>query len=295
MNTGSADLQHQPQTLALIRQALEEDVGPGDASSLAVLAAEDRGEGRLVARQDLVVAGLPVAEAVFLEVDPDMRIGRLREDGAAVKAGEALLNISGRARSILTAERTALNFLQRLCGIATLTRRYVDAAAGSGAVILDTRKTTPGLRGLEKYAVRCGGGRNHRMGLYDRILLKDNHLAAWRQHHDGGLADMVRAARTEFPDLVIEVEVDTVEQWSEVLPAEPDWVLLDNMSRDTLRVCVRMAGGRTRLEASGGVDLETVAAIAATGVDAVSVGALTHSAPACDLALDWRLLDGPAP
>lgn len=285
-------IQTLPQTLALIRQALEEDVGSGDASSLAVLDADDLGEGSLVARQELVLAGLPVAEAVFRDVDPDLRLDRLREDGARVSAGDVVLKLSGRARSILTAERTALNFLQRLSGVATLTRRYVDAVAGSKAVILDTRKTTPGYRLLEKYAVRCGGGRNHRMGLYDRIMLKDNHLAAWRRRNTGDLAAMVRAARGTYPDLDIEVEVDTISQLEDVLQGEPEWVLLDNMDPDTLRACVDLAAGRTRLEASGGVTLDTVAAIAATGVDAISVGALTHSAAACDIALDWHLREG---
>ena len=283
-----------PQTLALIRQALAEDVGEGDVSSLAVVDAADRGDGTVVAREELVLAGVGVAEAVFREVDAGLALLRRAEDGARLRPGDAVLDVSGPARSILTAERTALNFLQRLSGIATLTRSYVNAVAGTGAAILDTRKTTPGYRLLEKYAVRCGGGQNHRMGLYDRVMLKDNHLAAWQRRGRGGLADMVRAARQAFPGLEIEVEVDAIAQFDEVLPAEPDWILLDNMTPEELRACVARAGDRTRLEASGGVTLATVPAIAATGVHAVSVGALTHSAAACDLALDWELTGGPA-
>jgi nicotinate-nucleotide pyrophosphorylase (carboxylating) len=282
-------LQHR-HTQALIRQALEEDVGGGDVSSLAVLTDTDLGEGTLVARQDMVVAGLPVAEAVFHAIDPSLGLEGKVQDGSRVSSGDVLMLLQGRARGILTGERTALNFLQRLSGIATLTRGYVDAIAGTGAVILDTRKTTPGYRALEKYAVRCGGGQNHRMGLYDRIMLKDNHLAAWSARHPGGYAEMVQAARQAYPDLAVEVEVDTLEQLEEVLPGNPDWVLLDNMSPPQLEACVARTAGRIRLEASGGVTLDTVSAIASTGVDAVSVGALTHSAPACDIALDWCLV-----
>lgn len=292
MSEDAQSIVRHPNTQALLRQALDEDIGSGDASSQAVIDADDMGQGALVARQDLVVAGLPLAEAVFLQVDSTINLEGLVQDGASVRAGDVLMNVSGRARSMLTAERTALNFLQRLSGIATLTRRYVEAVAATEVLILDTRKTTPGYRRLEKYAVRCGGGENHRIGLYDRIMLKDNHLAAWRRRNQGGLADMVRAARRAYPELEIEVEVDTAEQLDEVLPAEPDWVLLDNMEPDELSACVRLAKGRTRLEASGGLTLDTVAAIAATGVDAISVGALTHSAPACDIALDWRLIEG---
>jgi nicotinate-nucleotide pyrophosphorylase (carboxylating) len=189
---------------------------------------------------------------------------------------------------MLSGERTALNILQRLSGIAGLTRSYVEAVAGTSAAVLDTRKTTPLWRAWEKHAVRCGGGTNHRMGLYDRILLKDNHLALWQHSRRGTPADMVRAARAAFPDHLLEVEVDTVEVFRQVLEAGPDWVLLDNMRIDDLRRCVRLRPARTRLEASGGVTLETAAAIAATGVDAISVGALTHSAPSADLCMEME-------
>ena len=200
-----------------------------------------------------------------------------------------ILEVDGLVRGILTAERNALNFLQRMSGIATLTRAYVDQIAGFPTIILDTRKTTPTLRALEKYSVTCGGGKNHRMGLYDRIMLKDNHLAQWKRHHGGNLADMIRAARASFPRLAIEVEVDTVEDFERVLQAEPEWILLDNMSLEELRQCVEWNAGSSKLEASGGITMETVRGVAATGVDAISVGALTHSAMWVDLSLDVEL------
>jgi nicotinate-nucleotide pyrophosphorylase (carboxylating) len=197
------------------------------------------------------------------------------------------MEISGPARGILTAERNALNFLQMMTGIATTARLYVEQIRGTKAVILDTRKTTPTLRVLEKYAVRCGGGENHRMGLYDRIMLKDNHLAHWRKHHDGGLADMVGSARKAYPDLAVEVEVETVEDCARVCEARPEWILLDNMSIDQLRECVGVCAGRSKLEASGGITLDTVTDVAATGVDAISVGALTHSSAWADFSLEF--------
>ena len=204
-------------------------------------------------------------------------------DGSDAQPGDTLLTVSGTVTSILTAERTALNFLQRLCGVATLTRRFVEAANQPEVALLDTRKTTPGWRALEKAAVRSGGGTNHRMGLYDAIMIKDNHVALWG---GGTIADAVCTARARFPELKIEVEVDTLEQLEAVLPAEPDWVLLDNMTPETLQEAVKLCDGRCQTEASGGITLETIGAIAATGVDAVSVGALTHAAVAIDLGLD---------
>jgi nicotinate-nucleotide pyrophosphorylase (carboxylating) len=198
------------------------------------------------------------------------------------------LNIQGQARAILTAERVALNFVQRLSGVATLTARFVEAVAGTGAQILDTRKTTPGWRRLEKYAVQCGGGVNHRIGLFDRILIKDNHLAALRNEPPNAIEAAVRRARAQFPQLAVEVEADTLEQAGQACQAGADVILLDNMSNQDLRTAVRLIDGRAKTEASGGVNLATVRSIAETGVNFISVGALTHSAPAADIALDFQ-------
>ena len=277
----------------LIDLALAEDLGPtGDVTSRATISADTPGRAAVVARAAGVVAGLPVAELVCQAVDPALAFAPAVADGTAVRPGTELATLAGPMRSVLTAERTALNFLQRLSGVATLTRRYV-AAAGGGAQVLDTRKTTPGWRLLEKYAVRTGGGHNHRVGLYDGVLIKDNHLAAL----GGGPAAVPRAvaaARAHAPGLPVEVEVDTWEQFEAALGCRPDIVLLDNMPPDLLRRCAArraaVAPG-VLLEASGGVNLQTIGAIAATGVDRVSVGALTHSAVALDIALDYRPAD----
>jgi nicotinate-nucleotide pyrophosphorylase (carboxylating) len=233
-----------------------------------------------VTRAPGVVAGLDAVEAVFRVLDPDVEIERLAEDGDVLSTPAPVARVSGSLRAILTGERTALNLLGRLSGIATATRRYVDAVEGTGVAILDTRKTTPGLRVLEKQAVAAGGGRNHRFGLDDGVLVKDNHLAA-----TGSIRAAVERLRT-VTDLPIEVECDTLEQLQEALAAGADAILLDNMSLDELRQAVGVTDGRARLEASGGVTLETVRAIAETGVDEISVGALTHSAPALDVSLE---------
>jgi nicotinate-nucleotide pyrophosphorylase (carboxylating) len=273
----------------LIELALVEDLGPtGDRTSLATIPATAVAAAAFVARSAGVVAGLPVAAMVCRAVDPTLVFAELVADGTAVERGTRIATVAGPLRSILAAERTALNFLQRLSGVATLTRKFVDAAAGSRAKILDTRKTTPGWRRLEKYAVRSGGGTNHRMGLNDGILIKDNHLAGL----GGDLRKAVEAARG-FPGnagLPVEVEVDTLEQLEVALAVRADIVLLDNMTTDQQRAAVArrdaVAPG-VLLEASGGVALATVRDIAATGVDRISVGALTHSAPALDIALDY--------
>jgi nicotinate-nucleotide pyrophosphorylase (carboxylating) len=236
----------------------------------------------------LVVCGLVLAEAVFREVSGALEITSQVKDGQAVAKGEVLSNIQGPARSILTAERVALNFVQRLSGVSTMTARFVQAVAGTRARILDTRKTTPGWRRLEKYAVQCGGGVNHRIGLFDRILIKDNHLASLRDELPNPIDAAVRRARAQFPKLEVEVEADTIEQVSQALAAGADCILLDNMTNDDLRVAVKLVNGRCKTEASGGVNLSTVQAIAETGVDFISVGALTHSAPAVDIALDFQ-------
>ena len=269
---------------ALIMHALEEDLGPErlDATTVA-LASEAQGTAQLRTREPCRVAGVELAREVFHHVDEQVAVEIVLPDGSDAQPGDTLLTVSGKVTSILTAERTALNFLQRLCGVATLTRRFVEAVNRPEMALLDTRKTTPGWRALEKAAVVCGGGVNHRMGLYDAIMIKDNHVALWG---GGSIADAVRAARATFPALKIEVEVDTLEQLEAVLPAKPDWVLLDNMTPETLKKAVKLCDGRCQTEASGGITLETIGAIAATGVDAVSVGALTHAAAAIDLGLD---------
>jgi nicotinate-nucleotide pyrophosphorylase (carboxylating) len=276
----------------LIELALAEDLGgAGDLTSQAVLPEDLRGRAAFVARAEGVVAGLPVARLVLEAVSPRLTFEPLVEDGTAVPRGDRLAVAVGPLRDLLTAERTALNFLQRLSGVATRTRRFVAAAAGTRAQVLDTRKTTPGWRLLEKYAVRCGGGHNHRLGLYDGVLIKDNHLAALRGRPHA-ITEAVAAARARLGNTVpLELEVDGLDQLDEALACRPDIVLLDNMPEGDLREAVRRrdrdAPG-VLLEASGGVTLETVAGIAATGVDRVSVGSLTHSAVALDIALDYE-------
>jgi nicotinate-nucleotide pyrophosphorylase (carboxylating) len=240
------------------------------------------------ARESLVVAGLDFAEAAFRELSPKIRIQRKIHDGRRVKAGATLLKISGPARAILSAERVALNFIQRLSGIATLAAQYVEAVKGTHAQILDTRKTTPGWRRFEKYAVTCGGGHNHRLGLFDMVLIKDNHLAALRNEKPNAIAAAVARAREKFPDLKIEVEADTLEQVEQAADAWADIILLDNMNPVQLRLAVQKVKGRMKTEASGGVNLANVRAIAGAGVDFISVGALTHSARAVDIGLDFE-------
>lgn len=277
-----------PDVRQRIREALAEDLGPQklDATTFALVPKNEKAKAVLVAREAGVLAGGPVAAEVFRQMDAAVKIVTRKKDGSELKPGDVVLTISGSARAILVAERTALNFIQRMTGIASLTRRYVAAADNPDVLILDTRKTTPTLRTFEKYSVVCGSGTNHRYGLFDRVLIKDNHLAHWTRE-GGSLAGAVLAGRKKHPGLLVEVEVDTVEQLKEVLPAKPDWVLLDNMPPPVLRRCVKLCAGTCKTEASGGVNLKTIRAIAATGVDAVSVGALTHSAPSADLALDF--------
>jgi nicotinate-nucleotide pyrophosphorylase (carboxylating) len=260
--------------------ALAEDVGEGDVTTEATVDEDAVGTAELLLREPGVVCGLGVAEAVFRALDPDLRFEPLVDEGTSVPGGTAVARVTGPERAILTGERTALNFLARLSGIATLTRRYVDAVAGTRAAILDTRKTTPGLRALEKHAVVTGGGRNHRFGLDDGVLVKDNHLRA-----AGSVATAVERLRSATP-LPVEVECDTLEQVSDALTAQADAILLDNMSLDELRAAVELARVRARLEASGGVTLDNVRAIAETGVDEISVGALTHSARSLDVSLE---------
>lgn len=274
--------------LEIVRRALSEDVGTGDVTTLATVPSDLMAAAILVAREPLVVCGLPVAEAVFKEVSAQIEIERHAEDGRHAQRGETLLRLRGPAGALLTAERVALNFVQRLSGVATLTSRFVEAVAGTKARILDTRKTTPGLRQLEKYAVACGGGTNHRAGLYDRVLIKDNHLASLRLEPPNAIDAAVRRARAKYPKLEIEVEADTLEQVEQAVMARADIILLDNMSNEDLRAAVWLVNGRARTEASGGVSLAAVRSIAETGVDFISVGALTHAARAMDVALDFE-------
>jgi len=271
-----------------VRAALAEDIGGGDVTSLATVPAGTTFTVVMRAREPLVVAGLAFAEAAFRKLSPAVRLKRLARDGQRVKAGAGLLKISGPARAILSAERVALNFVQRLSGVATLTAHYVATIRGTAAQILDTRKTTPGWRRFEKYAVACGGGRNHRFGLYDLVLIKDNHLAALREAKPNAVAAAIQRARKKFPQLQVEVEADTLAQVKQAVAAGADIILLDNMTPAQLRQAVKLVAGRARTEASGGVNLKTVRVIAQTGVDFISVGALTHSACSVDIGLDFE-------
>ncbi len=273
----------------LINAALQEDLGVDfvDVTAVSIVPENRTATAHLVARQDAVLAGTELAKAVFERVNSELSVEIKIADGERVKHGDVVLEIKGHAGSILTAERTALNFMQRMTGVATLTSIFVKTANNPDVKILDTRKTLPGYRRLDKYSVLCGGGTNHRMGLYDMAMIKDNHLAYWAENSDSGICGAVEAVRARFPDRKVELEVDTVDQLKEALPSKPDWVLLDNMTLDELRECVALCKGICLTEASGGVNLKTIADIAQTGVDAISIGALTHSAVAADLALDF--------
>ena len=265
----------------LIALALEEDVGPGDRTAEACIPLSARGSALIFAKEPLIVSGVSAAARVFRALDPACELEALAGESDAASPGEGILRVRGSLRAILTGERTALNLMMRLCGIATLTRRYAQSLAGTKTRLLDTRKTTPGMRELEKAAVRAGGGFNHRGALFDGILVKDNHAAA-----AGGIGEAVRRARARaHPLLKVEVEVSTAQQIEEALEAGADMLLLDNLGDDELRKAVQQVRGRVPLEASGGMTLDRLPRVAATGVDYVSVGALTHSAPAVDLSL----------
>jgi len=276
------DIAREPTVKALIKAALKEDVGSGDATSIALVPEAAMSRAVLIAKSKCVVSGTGIAEAVFKQVDKRVKCAVRIKDGAPAKPSQTIMTISGSTRAILTAERTALNFMQRMTGIATLTNIFVKIAGKYKVSILDTRKTTPTLRILEKYAVLCGGGRNHRMGLYDMILIKDNHRASWGT--DLGAA--IEQARRKFPRLKIEIEVENEAQLKKALAALPDWVLLDNMKAPQLRRCVKICGKRAKIEASGGITLKNIVEIAKTGIDAISMGCLTHSVPATDLSLE---------
>lgn len=268
-----------------IRRTLGEDLGQGgDVTSKATIAEDARFTAEMNARQEIVVAGMEIAAGFFRAIDGNVRIEQLVEDGARVQLGAVLMRLQGNARAMLAAERSALNTLQHLSGVATMTRTYVDAIAGTGATLLDTRKTIPGLRSLEKYAARMGGAQNHRMRLDDGVLIKDNHVAVC-----GSVAEAVRRAKSANTGLQVQVEVDRIDQIEPALAAGADRLLLDNMDPAELREAVRLVAGRVPLEASGGVTLETIRFIAETGVDFISVGRITQSAPAVDIGLDYVL------
>lgn len=265
-----------------IDRALAEDIGAGDATTDAIVPTDAVMTGQIIAKQEGVAAGLDVAGAVFIKLDERIRFERLAGEGERVADRQVLARVSGPARALLTGERTALNFMGRMSGIATLTRRFVDAVAGTGAVILDTRKTAPGLRAADKQAVLRGGGRNHRVGLYDMILIKDNHI-----DFAGSIRAAVERARAADAGLEIEVEARTLDDVRVCLELGVERILLDNMTTDMMREAVKLTAGRARLEASGNVNLETVRQIAETGVDFISIGALTHSIKVFDVSLDW--------
>ena len=276
---------------AAVRLALEEDLGCPrcDATSIALVDPDAVATGEIYAKSSgCVVSGATVAKAVFKEIDPAIKVKILQKDGSYVKPNEPILVFRGKARSILAAERTALNFMQRMCAIATLAKRFVDATSKYGTIILDTRKTTPGLRVFEKYAVTCGGGSNHRFGMYDRVLMKDNHRRLWKGGNPDELDKAVIAARKRFPKLAVEVEVESLRECASALKAKPEWIMLDNMSVADMKKCVKLCKGISKTEASGGITLDRAKEVAATGVTAISLGCLTHSAGSVDLSLEWR-------
>ena len=292
------DVMLSPRAKAAVRLALDEDLASVsrpvsspwcDATSLALVDPDAVATGEIHAKgEGCVVAGATVAKAVMKAVDPKVKVTILKPDGSVVKSGEPILTFRGKARSILAAERTALNFMQRMCATATLTRRFVEATKRWGTLILDTRKTTPGLRVFEKYAVTCGGGTNHRMGMYDRVLMKDNHRRLWKGGDPDALDQAVAAARQAFPKLDVEVEVESLRECASALKAKPEWIMLDNMSVADMKKCVKMCKGISKTEASGGITLDRAKEVAATGVTAISLGCLTHSAGSVDLSLEWE-------
>lgn len=271
----------------LIKMALEEDLlDIGDATSNSVIPEKTIAAAALKCKEDCICAGLGVAEKVFKTVDPSIGWKPLVNDGDFCKASTVIAEMKGPARALLTAERTALNFLQRLCGVATVSKKYAAAAGNGKTVILDTRKTTPGWRNLEKYAVAAGGASNHRIGLYDRVMIKDNHRELAGMEGPGGITRSVQRAREKYPTLEVEVEADTLEEVKEALEAEADYILLDNMSNEQMTEAVKLNAGRSKLEASGGITLERIPSIAEIGVDFISAGALTHSVKATDISME---------
>ena len=294
------DVMRSSRARAAVRLALDEDLADAadarrtrwcDATSEALVDPDAVATGEIYAKgTGCVVAGATVAKAVMKAVDPRIKVTILKPDGSVVKPKEPILKFRGKARSILAAERTALNFMQRMCATATLAKKFVDATKRYGTLILDTRKTTPGLRVFEKYAVTCGGGTNHRMGMYDRVLMKDNHRRLWKGGDPDELDQAVVAARKKFPKLAVEVEVESLRECASALKAKPEWIMLDNMSCADMKKCVKMCKGVSKTEASGGITLERAREVAATGVTAISLGCLTHSAGSVDLSLEWSVV-----
>ena len=292
------DVMRSTRAQAAVKLALDEDLADVsdvrrtkwcDATSEALVDPNAIATGEIYSKgTGCVVAGATVAKAVMKAVDPGIKVKILKPDGSVVKPKEPILTFRGKARSILAAERTALNFMQRMCATATLAKKFVDATKRYGTLILDTRKTTPGLRVFEKYAVVCGGGTNHRMGMYDRVLMKDNHRRLWKGGNPDELDQAVVAARRKFPKLDVEVEVESLRECASALKAKPEWIMLDNMSTADMKKCVKMCRGISKTEASGGITLERAKEVAATGVTAISLGCLTHSAGSVDLSLEWR-------
>jgi nicotinate-nucleotide pyrophosphorylase (carboxylating) len=274
----------------LVRVALAEDIGSGDATTLSTVPEGLMAKAVLIAKENCVCAGLPVASKVFYELDPNVRFKALVKEGEICPKGTVLAEITGKAQSLLTAERTALNYLQRVSGIATVTHRYVEETKGSKTQILDTRKTTPGLRMLEKYGVAMGGGTNHRIGLYDRVMIKDNHRELASMGGPGGIARCVASCRKKYDDLEIEVEADTLEEATEAAEAGADYILLDNMSNEEVKEAIKIIASRSLVEVSGGITIDRIASLSAIeGVDFISVGALTHSVKSTDISLDIQV------
>ena len=291
MSVRARDVMRLPAAKAAVRLALDEDLGRPwcDATSVALVDPRAVATGEIYAKgEGCVVAGATVAAAVFKAVDPKIKVKVLKRDGSQARSKEPILVFRGKARSILAAERTALNFMQRLSATATLTKKFVDATKRYKTLILDTRKTTPGLRVFEKYAVTCGGGTNHRFGMFDRVLMKDNHRRLWKGGDPDRLDQAVLAARKRFPKLAVEVEVESLRECASALKARPEWIMLDNMSCADMKKCVRLCKGKVKTEASGGITLARAKEVAATGVTAISLGCLTHSAGSVDLSLEWR-------
>ena len=281
------DILVSPQIERLIRDALDEDIGAGDLATMATIAADAQGKGLFRAKKEGVVAGLVLLERIFYFIDPKVQVRLLTKEGTSVRQGTVVAEVEGPVRALLLAERTALNFLQRLSGTATLTRKYVDAVKDFPCKVLDTRKTTPGLRTLEKYAVRMGGGTNHRIGLYDAALVKDNHIEA-----TGSIADAVKAVRRHAPFMAkVEVEAGNLKQVQEAVDARADVIMLDNMTMAEMAEAVRLVNKRAWVEASGGITIESIRQVAETGVDFISSGALTHSAPVVDFNMKITMND----
>lgn len=271
--------------IKITRQALEEDIGSGDITTM-LIDSEGEATAHIITNDDCIIAGLILVEKVFKILDQSCMIEFRKKDGELAYKGEIIATIKGKIQAILSGERTALNFLQRLSGIATRTSLYVNKTKPYGVIILDTRKTTPGLRIIEKYAVKCGGGENHRFGLFDRILIKDNHKVIFRRNGIHKLADIIKLARNKYPDKIIEIEIEKSSELIDALEGNPDWVLLDNMTPEEVARCVKIIKKKAKIEVSGNITLSNICYYARLGIDAISVGAITHSAPTIDISME---------